>query len=132
MAVPQTAAWDPAHILGDPFFLTTISIAIGWLIAFVSSVISSVTNGAFPHFAWWTVLYELFVIAGVIVVVATHSVNGYRLAILAYLAAGFAFATSVTNVLIYSSFAADEAAAAGHIFVSIVSVYLFNIYPSHP
>jgi SHO1 osmosensor len=40
-----------------------------------------------------------------------------------FLAAAFSFTSSITNSLIYSSLASDEAAASGHLFLSIVNVY---------
>jgi SHO1 osmosensor len=44
------------------------------------------------------------------------------LQITAYLAAGLVFTTSAVNSLVYSSEAAKEAAAAGFILLSMVSV----------
>lgn len=94
-----------ARILGDPFALATISIAIvsikaashvrgsiwltqvlqlAWLIAFISAILSSINQYArnpFPNFAWWTVAYYLCCIIGVIVMVALDSVYNYHVAV---------------------------------------------------
>ncbi len=110
-------------ILGSPFFLTTISIsAIGWTIAFFASIAANANSSNFAHFAWWTVIFELFVIIGVALTVLSDSVDVYRLALVGFLASALTFTTSTANTLIYSSRPAEEAAAAGHIFLSIVNV----------
>ena len=93
----------------------------GWLIAFVSSVISDISD-EFPNFAWWTLVYMLGCIGGVFVTVATNSIATYHVAIVGFLAAGLVFTTSSVNSLIYYSDAPKEAGAAGFILLSMVAV----------
>lgn len=61
-------------------------------------------------------------ILGVIVVVASDTIHTYHVAIVGFLSAGLVLTTSSVNALIYSSEGAKEAAAAGHILLSMVAV----------
>ncbi len=81
-----------------------------------------------------------FCIIGIIVVIASDSVETYHVAvsyqshnrvnsliinvrqIVGFLAAGLVFTTSAVDVLVYSPVGAKEAAAAGHILLSMVAV----------
>ncbi len=62
------------------------------------------------------------VIVGVVVTVATNSIATYHVAIVGFLAAGLVFTTSSVNSLIYYPEGSKEAAAAGFILLSMVSV----------
>lgn len=97
------------------------SVQAGWLIAFVSSIISDIADD-FPNFAWWTLVYMLFCIILVFITVATDTVFTYHVAITGLMAAGLVFTTSSVNSLIYYSEAPKEAGAAGFILLSMVSV----------
>lgn len=61
-------------------------------------------------------------IVGVFVVVASDTTQTYHVAIVGFLSAGLALTTSSVNVLVYSPDPAREAAAAGHILLSMVAV----------
>lgn len=61
-------------------------------------------------------------IVGVTVAVASDSVHTFHVAMVGFLAAGLVFTTSSVNSLIYWSDPAKEAAAAGFILLSMVSV----------
>jgi len=63
------------------------------------------------------------VIVGVAVAVAMDAVHTYRVAIVGFLAAGLVFTTSSVNSLIYWAEGSKEAAAAGFILLSMVSVW---------
>nr|OQO30856.1 High osmolarity signaling protein SHO1A [Rachicladosporium sp. CCFEE 5018] len=120
------------HIFGDAFALATIGIATcGWLIAFVSSIIAAIGD-SFPNYSWWALVYMFFVIIGVIVSVASDSVYTYHVAIVGFMAAGLVFTTSSVNSLIYNSQPAKEAAAAGFILLSMVSIVWIFYYGSQP
>ncbi|KAF2199722.1 high osmolarity signaling protein SHO1 [Delitschia confertaspora ATCC 74209] len=122
------------RIVGDPFALATISISVlAWLIAFVGSIISAVkSDGRFPNFAWWTLVFMLFSIIGVTVTVASDSERTYHVAIVGFLAAGLVFTTSAVNSLVYSSVAAFQAAAAGFILLSMIAIIWIFYYGSQP
>ncbi|ERS96928.1 SHO1 osmosensor [Sporothrix schenckii 1099-18] len=122
------------NIIGDPFALATISIsALAWIISFISSIVAQVQTGsAFPTYTWWTVVYYFFVVAGVLVVVASDTSQTYHVAVVGYLACGLVLATSSVNGLVYSSNGAKEAAAAGFILLSMVTIVWIFYFGSAP
>ncbi len=67
----------------------------------------------------------LFCIIGVFVVIASNTIETYHVAIVGFLAAGLVLTTSSVNSLVYSPEGAKEAAAAGHILLSMVAVSSF-------
>ncbi|KAM0706018.1 hypothetical protein Q7P35_007378 [Cladosporium inversicolor] len=120
------------NIFGDPFPLATLGIGFsGWMIAFVSSVISDV-QGDYPNYCWWSLAFMLLCIVSVFVTVAMDSVQTYRVALVGLFSAGLVFTTSSVNSLIYYSDAAKEAAAAGFILLSMVSMVWIFYYGSEP
>jgi len=126
------AKFNFGHIIGDPFALATISIAIlAWLVTFISSVIAD-ARSPFPNYAWWGIVYMLCCIIGVIVVVASDSSNTYSIAIVGYLAAGLVFTTSAVNSLVYSPDGAKEASAAGFILLSMIAIIWMFYFGSTP
>lgn len=70
----------------------------------------------------------LMCIVAVFVTVAMDSVHTYHVALTGLLSAGLVFTTSSVNSLIYYSDAAKEAAAAGFILLSMVSVCVPMIF----
>ncbi|ORY54715.1 high osmolarity signaling protein SHO1 [Pseudomassariella vexata] len=126
-----------SNILGDPFALATTSIAaLAWIIAFISCIIAQVQSpgdvGTFPPFSWWSIIYMLFVIMGVVVVIAANSIQTYHIALVGYLACGLVLTSSSVNALVYSSSGAREAAAAGFILLSMVSIVWIFYFGSAP
>jgi len=123
------------NILGDPFALATISIAmLAWFIAFVGSVIATAehTDPVFPNYAWFAVAYMLCVIIGVFVVIASDTTQTYHVAVVGYLACGLVLTSSSVNSTIYSSNGAKEATAAGHILLSMVNIVWIFYFGSTP
>ncbi|KAL9084380.1 MAG: hypothetical protein Q9165_008094 [Trypethelium subeluteriae] len=120
------------NIVGHPFAMSTISVSIlGWIIAFVGSIISAI-HGNFPNFVWWAIVYMFFCIVGVLATVATDSVFTYHVAITGFMAAGLVFNSSSVNSLVYSSDSAKQAAAAGFILLSMVTIVWIFYYGSQP
>ncbi|CAK7272830.1 Transmembrane osmosensor [Sporothrix epigloea] len=122
------------NIIGDPFALATISIsALAWIISFISAIIAQVqTKGAFPTYTWWTIVYYFFVVTGVFVVVASDTSQTYHVAVVGYLACGLVLATSSVNGLVYTDNGAKEAAAAGFILLSMVTIVWIFYFGSAP
>ncbi|KAG0128999.1 hypothetical protein HOY82DRAFT_488776 [Tuber indicum] len=126
---------DFGNIIGDPFALSTISIAIiGWLVGFVSQAIADADKAIpnFPKFAWWSIVYVFFCIIGVIIVILMDSVHKYQLALVGYLSAGMVFTCSAANTLVYTDRGTMQAAGAGHIILSIVQIIWIFYFGSTP
>ncbi|KAK9333671.1 hypothetical protein V1520DRAFT_331409 [Lipomyces starkeyi] len=114
--------FDVGLLVGDPFALATISVAtIGWFISLAASIASDVA-GPYPQFSWWGVAYEFLVICGVIYVIGANAVEPYRVAMVGFTAAALVYTTNSTNNLVYTGRAADAAAAAGNILLSIINI----------
>jgi hypothetical protein len=78
------------------------------------------------------VVYYFFMIIGVFVVIASDTTQTYHVAVVGYLACGLVLTTSSVNGLVYSTNGAKEAAAAGFILLSMVTVRIFRQYPDVP
>ncbi|KAK0726838.1 high osmolarity signaling protein SHO1 [Lasiosphaeria miniovina] len=122
------------NILGDPFALATISIAaLAWVISFFGSIFAHIqTRSNFPLFTWWSVVFYFFLILGVFVVIASDSTQTYHVAIVGYLGCGLILSTSSVNGLIYTNNGAREAAAAGFILLSMVTIVWIFYFGSAP
>ncbi|KAI9815608.1 MAG: Transmembrane osmosensor [Phylliscum demangeonii] len=114
-----------ANIFGDPFALATISIAIlAWIIAFVAQIIASVSTPKIfiANYVWWATVYFFFCILAVTLVVAWGAVQTYHVAIVGYMAAGLILSSAAVDASVGSSAPAQEASAAGHILLAMISV----------
>jgi SHO1 osmosensor len=80
------------------------------------------TKDAFPTYTWWAVVYYFFVNIGIFIVVASDTTQTYHVAVVGYLACGLVLTTSSVNGLVYATNGAKEAAAAGFILLSMVTV----------
>ncbi|CAJ2504177.1 Uu.00g115710.m01.CDS01 [Anthostomella pinea] len=127
------------NIIGDPFALATVSIAaLAWVISFIGCIIGQVNsdpndiNKAFPTFAWWSIIYTLFLIIGTFIVVASDSIQTYHIALVGYIGAGLVLNSSSVNSLIYSAEGARQAAAAGFILLSMVDIVWIFYFGSAP
>lgn len=109
-------------IVGDPFALSTISIAlIGWVIAFGGSIAVDISD-KFPTLTWWGLAFELCLILGVIYIVGASSVHAYRMALMAFLSTATIYTTNSTNNSVWNPSPANGAVAAGHILLSIINI----------
>jgi SHO1 osmosensor len=123
------------NILGDPFALATVSIAaLAWFIAFVGSIIATTEHLStpFPNYSWFANAYMLCCIIGVFVVIASDTTQTYHVAIVGFLACGLVLTSSTVNSTVYSSNGAKEAAAAGHILLSMVNIVWIFYFGSTP
>ncbi|OTA98942.1 hypothetical protein M426DRAFT_68746 [Hypoxylon sp. CI-4A] len=125
-----------SNIIGDPFALATISIAgLAWVISFIGSIIAQVQStpkNGFPPYSWFAVVFELPLMIGIFVVVASDCVQTYHVAIVGYLACGLVATTSSVNALVYAPEGSREAAAAGFILLSMVNIMWIFYFGSAP
>ncbi|KAK9457875.1 hypothetical protein V1511DRAFT_8595 [Dipodascopsis uninucleata] len=124
--------FDMGILLGDPFALATLSVAmIGWVIAIGASIARRVA-GYYPAFSWWGIAYEFMLICGVVYVMGSNSIEPYRVAVVGFAAAALIYTTNTTNNLIYTGRASDAAAAAGHILLSIINILWIFYFGTTP
>ena len=68
-----------------------------------------------------------FCISGVIAAVVANAVSTYHVAIVGFMSAGIVLTSSAVQALVYSSDPRREAAAAGHILLSMITVCLHRL-----
>ncbi|KAF9434151.1 Transmembrane osmosensor [Entomortierella beljakovae] len=117
---------DFGLVLAQPFFLCSLVLfALGWFITFIATC----TIGAFPHQIWVDIFYNLFLLLGTTLAVATQSVHNYRLVILTFIGGSLSLLFSCISTAI--NFTDDtndlsakfNAAGAGLIFQSFVLIF---------
>ncbi|KAK9370907.1 hypothetical protein V1509DRAFT_559734 [Lipomyces kononenkoae] len=124
--------FDIGLLIGDPFALATISVAtIGWFIALAASIAADV-DGPYPQFSWWGIAYQFLVICSIVYVIGANAIEPYRVAVVGFTAAALVYTTNSTNNLVYTGRAADGAAAAGNILLSIINVLWIFYFGTTP
>ncbi|KAL7621060.1 Transmembrane osmosensor [Parahypoxylon ruwenzoriense] len=128
--------FNMSNILGDPFALATVSIAVlAWVISFISSIIAQIQStprNGFPPYSWFAIVFMLPLIGGIFVVVASDCIQTYHVAVVGYLACGLVATTSSVNALVYAPEGSREAAAAGFILLSMVNIVWIFYFGSAP
>jgi hypothetical protein len=98
-------------------------LQLAWIISFISTVLAHIqVPKDFPLYTYWSLVFFLGVIVGVFIVVASDSTQTYHVALVGFLGCGLVLSTSAVNGLIHTSQGAKEAAAAGFILLSMVTV----------
>ncbi|KAI8356389.1 hypothetical protein B0O80DRAFT_425256 [Mortierella sp. GBAus27b] len=117
---------DTGLVLAQPFFLCSLILfAIGWVITFIAAC----TIGSSVHLIWVDIFYNLFLLLGTTLAVATQSVHNYRLAILAFLAGSLSLCFQCIDIAMSIRVPIDSldskasAAGAGLIFQSFVLIF---------
>ncbi|KFX97354.1 hypothetical protein O988_04915 [Pseudogymnoascus sp. VKM F-3808] len=120
------------NIIGDPFALATISIALlAWLIGLVGTIITEV-NGDVQSYAWFAVFFMLACIIGVSVVIASNTSATYHVALVGFLAIGFLMISSSVNGVIFTDVGSMNAQAAGYIILSMITLVWIFYFGSTP
>jgi SHO1 osmosensor len=126
--------FSTSNIIGDPFFMITSSLAfIGWLIAFVSSIIGQASDDAFPKYSWTALILTLGLNVNVVFIVGRNVMQTYHIAVVGYSAAGIVMTTSLVNTLIYSRSGTRVAAGVGFMILAMTEigwVFYFGTAPS--
>lgn len=127
------------NVIGDPFALATVSIAmLAWIIAFASSIAAAVQEAErgrkFLDLAWWTLALELIIVIAVFFVIASDNTHTYHAALTAYNAAALAIQSVIINQVInaFDSEGAFQAATAGFILLAIVNFVWIGYFGSAP
>lgn len=113
-----------SNVFGDPFWLTTIPMAIvGWAVALVGSILSSTTDSSsFPVFSWWGIAFEMVAILLTLHVAFSNQIRMYRLATISFLSIATVYTTNSTNNFVWRQNSSSGTAAAGHILLSIINM----------
>ncbi|KAF9114545.1 Transmembrane osmosensor [Mortierella sp. AM989] len=118
---------DTGLVLAQPFFLCSLILfALGWFITFIATCFI----GAEAHLIWVDIFYNLFLLLGVTLAVATQSIHNYRLVILTFIGGSLSLLFSCISGAINISRIVDSdvpakysAAGAGLIFQSFVLIF---------
>ncbi|CAL9730944.1 high osmolarity signaling protein Sho1p [Monosporozyma unispora] len=120
-------SFEMKNLLGDPFALSTISIAfISWIIAIGGSAAAASDNETFPRFTWWGIAFQFVVIVALILFYTFDLVDYYRTFLIGAISICFVYNTNSATNLVYSVGSRKAAASAGVILLSIVNfIWLF-------
>lgn len=121
------------NVLGDPFALATISIAIAaWFLTFIASIAAKAQGGVsgnhFPSLAWWAIVLNLLIIGSVFLIVASDTIQTYNVAMTTYQGVSLAILSVTIHTTVFVPSAAWQAAAAGFILLAIVMVSYIRRY----
>ncbi|KAF0550460.1 SH3 domain-containing protein [Gigaspora margarita] len=109
--------FDLGLIVGNPFYLATLGLAaVGWIVEFAGAAASQIKG-----IAWFYIIYELCLIIGILIAIATNALSYYRSSILTFLAVGIIFQIQIIDGDIGVSIPEFQAFAAGALFIAIVS-----------
>ncbi|CAN6611061.1 high osmolarity signaling protein Sho1p [Trichomonascus vanleenenianus] len=123
----RRTGFSVSYIVGDPFALSSISIAlIGWIIAFGGSIAVDVETD-FPSLTWWGIVFEILLIAGIIYVIGAQRLHAYQMALVGSLAVATIYTTNSTTHFIWTGTPSSGAVTAGHILLSIINI-LWMLY----
>jgi len=119
-------AFDISNVTGNPIILLSgIFATIGWFIAFVAACIFQLLGGY-----WWTIIYELLLLGGILFVIASDGLPQYRLVILSFLSISIGMLTSLISGFLSISATSAQAIGAGGIFMIIVQFIWVVIFGS--
>ncbi|KAJ7500999.1 hypothetical protein B0H11DRAFT_2275359 [Mycena galericulata] len=105
------------------FLLTTVLALIAWFIAFVSQSISTAQFGnKFVGVLWFAIFLQGFLTAGVILAIATDSVQTCRMQLAIFAAMAAVFGVDGVQQGIFSGFPAVFMTAAGYLVLAIVDL----------
>ena len=120
-------SFDIKNLLGDPFALSTISIAfIAWIIALAGSAASASDNEVFPRFTWWGIAFQFVIIVALLLFYVFDLIDYYRSFLVGSISICFVYNTNSATNLVYGLGSKKAAASAGVILLSIVNfIWLF-------
>ncbi|KAM5458212.1 Transmembrane osmosensor [Microsporum audouinii] len=126
------ARFQMSNLVGDPFALATVSIAIlAWIITVVSCIIAQ-TKEAIPNFFWWSVAYQFCIVVGITAVMGSNTGHVYSTAIVGYAAAGLVCTTFTIDGLVTSKEGARQSGGAGLILLAMTDIVWIFYFGSTP
>ncbi|KAF3480090.1 osmosensor protein [Arthroderma uncinatum] len=126
------ARFQMSNLVGDPFALATVSIAmLAWIIGFVSCIIADIKTDI-PNFFWWTVAFQFCIVTGIAAVMGSNTAHIYSTAIVGYAAAGLVSTTFVVDGLLTSKEGAKQSGGAGLILLAMTDIVWIFYFGSTP
>lgn len=120
-----------SNLIGDPFAISSLSIAlIAWIIAFSGSIAAVADDLMFPKFTWWGLVYQLLIMCIMVVFYCFDLVEYYRVFLTGAIAVAFLYNTNSANNLVYYDGSSRAAASAGVIILSMVNLVWIFYYGS--
>lgn len=120
--------FEMKNLLGDPFALSTISIAfISWIITLGGAAASESDNETFPRFTWWGIAFQFVIIVALFLFYTFDLIDYYRTFLIGSISICFVYNTNSTTILVYSNGSRKAAASAGVILLSIVN-FIWLLY----
>jgi len=111
-------AFNFGLVAGNPFYLATLGLAlIGWIITFAGSIAARLKG-----VIWFYIIYELFLIIGVLLSIATDTLRHHRFAFIGFLSVGVVWFTNTIDLYLGLPTPEIQAVAAGSIFLCIVMI----------
>lgn len=119
--------FDIKNLLGDPFALSTLSIAfISWIIALAGSAASASNNETFPRFTWWGIAFQFVILVALTLFYVFDLIDYYRSFLVGSISICFVYNTNSATNLVYGLGSRKAAASAGVILLSIVNfIWIF-------
>ncbi|CCC68015.1 hypothetical protein NCAS_0A14570 [Naumovozyma castellii] len=115
--------FDIKNLLGDPFAISTLSIAlISWVITIAGSISSVTDDETFPRFTWWGIAYQFLLICMLIIFYSYDLIDFYKGFLTGAIAVAFVYTTNSATNLVYAEGSRKAAASAGVILLSIVNI----------
>lgn len=127
---------DASLVISNPIYIATLGLVFcGWIILLAGAAAAELRGSV-----WFYIVYQLFLIIGVLFSIITNSIRQYRTALVAFIAIGFVFLTIIVDGFVLASdeikavptkaaqakASSYQAAAAGGIFILMVEiVWLF-------
>ncbi|KAJ7636251.1 hypothetical protein FB45DRAFT_1055722 [Roridomyces roridus] len=106
------------------FLLTTVLAIVAWFIAFISQSVSTAQFGnKFVGVLWFAVFLQAFLTVGVILAIATDSVQTVRIQIAAFAVMATVFAVQGVQQGIFSNEPAVFMTGAGYLLLSMVDIF---------
>ncbi|KAG9320644.1 hypothetical protein KVV02_007833 [Mortierella alpina] len=117
---------DVSLVLAQPFLLCSLVLfGIGWIISFIAActIGSSYPFGSVMRLIWVDIFYNLFLLLGVTLAVATDAVANYRLVLLTYIAGSMSLLFLCIDSAINFHYSKFSAVGSGLIFQSLVLIF---------
>ncbi|CAO3618072.1 unnamed protein product [Mucor hiemalis] len=115
------------HVTKNPIVLVSVVMsAVGWFIAFIGTCILGKYAGGF----WWTIIYELLLLAGLLFSIFKQVFHHYKLMFLIFLGVSIALLTGAIDGLMHYNTGGAQAAGAGAVILIVMQFFWVVLFGS--